>query len=389
MAQLGVNAYRFSIAWPRIQPNGNGTANPKGLDFYDRLVDALLAHGIQPFVTLFHWDLPQSLQDKGGWTSRETTDHFADYSAIVAERLGDRVENWITINEPMVAAMSGHFLGEHAPGLQDPIAALQAGHHLLLSHGKAVQALRASLPVSARIGITLNLNPVHPVSQTEADRLAAERTDTVLNQLFLNPILRGQYPEKIQQIFGPVFPLPENGDLETISTPLDFLGINYYSRAVIRSDPDFPFIQGVQVLPKGNEYSQMWEIYPPGMYEVLKRVWEDYHPPRIIVTENGVPVPDGVDFDERVRDYRRVRYLRDHLEQVHRAITDGVPVEGYFVWSLLDNFEWSFGYRMRFGLVYTDFETLGRTIKESGYWFSQVIRDNGLNARSSETYLPG
>ena len=389
MAKLGLNAYRFSIAWPRVQPNGNGAGNSKGLDFYDRLVDALLARNIQPYATLFHWDLPQHLQDNGGWASRDTTDYFAEYAAAVAERLGDRIKDWITINEPMIAAMSGHFLGEHAPGLQDPIVALQAGHHLLLSHGKAVQALRASLPKGARIGITLNLNPVHPASQAEADRQAAERTDTVLNQLFLEPLFRGQYPEEIRQIFGPIFPQSEPGDLETISAPLDFLGINYYSRAVIRNDPDFPFIQGIQVLPNGNEYSQMWEIYPPGMYEVLKRVWVDYHPRRIIVTENGVPVPDGVDFDERVRDYRRIRYLRDHLEQVHRAITDGVPVEGYFVWSLLDNFEWSFGYRMRFGLVYTDFENLRRTIKESGYWYSQVIRDNGLNPNSSETYFPG
>ncbi len=388
MAQLGLKAYRFSISWPRIQPDGSGEINPQGLDFYDRLVDALLAHDIRPFVTLFHWDLPQALQNKGGWTNRETTDHFAAFAAVVAQRLGDRVKDWITHNEPMVAAMSGHFLGEHAPGLQDPIAALQAGHHLLLSHGKAVQALRANLPQEARIGITLNLNPVHPASQADEDRLAAERMDIVLNQLFLEPLFHGNYPENVLQLFGPLFPSLETGDLETISAPLDFLGINYYSRAVVRNDPDFPFVQAIQVLPEGNEYSQMWEIYPPGMYETLKRVWDEYHPPRMIVTENGIPVPDGVDFDKRVRDYRRIRYLRDHLEQVHRAIADGMPVEGYFVWTLMDNFEWAFGYQMRFGLVFINFENLERIIKESGTWFSQVIRENGLNPRSSEPYLP-
>jgi len=388
MAQLGLKAYRFSIAWPRVQPDGKGIINLKGLDFYDHLVDALLAHDIQPFVTLFHWDLPQALQDEGGWTNRQTSDYFADYASTVAERLGDRVKDWITHNEPMVAALSGHFLGEHAPGLQDPIAALQASHHLLLSHGKAVQVLRAGLPADARIGITLNLSPVQPASQAEDDLLAAQRTDAVINRLFLDPVMLGRYPQEAIEIFGPIFPQPEPDDLKIISSPLDFLGINYYSRAVIRYDADFPFVQGIQVLPKGNEYSQMWEIYPPGIYETLMRVWQDYHPVKMIVTENGIPVADGIDFDERVRDYRRIRYLRDHLEQMHRAIAEGVPVEGYFIWSLLDNFEWAFGYRMRFGLVYTDFESLKRTIKQSGYWFSQVIRDNGLKPDTSETYLP-
>jgi beta-glucosidase len=379
MSDLGLKAYRFSIAWPRILPEGTGTVNPAGLDFYDRLVDALLAQGIEPFVTLYHWDLPQSLQDQGGWTSRDTTHHFAEYARIVAERLGDRVTYWATHNEPFVVAMLGHRTGEHAPGLQDPGAALRVAHHLLLSHGLAVEALRATLRRPGRVGIVLNLSPVHPASDSDDDRLATRRFDGVLNRMFLDPVLRGRYPDDTLEMFGPLFPEVQPGDLERIAVPLDFLGVNYYSRTIVQSDPDIPITQASRVQPQGSEYSQMWEIYPPGLYEVLTRVWADYQPENIFVTENGVCVPDGLDFDGQVRDIRRILYLWDHLAQVHRAIRDGIPTRGYFVWSLLDNFEWAFGYRMRFGLVYVDFDTQARTVKDSGRWYAQVIQENGLD----------
>jgi len=386
MAALGLKAYRFSISWPRVQPQGVGAVNDAGLDFYDRLVDSLLGQGIEPFVTLFHWDLPQALQDQGGWMNRATAARFADYGRVVGERLGDRVTSWITHNEPFVAAAAGHLTGEHAPGIQDPMAALQAGHLLLLSHGLAVEALRAATSRPLRIGITLNLNPVQPASDSDEDRRAAVRYDGAVNRLALDPLLLGHYPDDMLALFGLLFPTIKPGDLERIAAPLDFLGINYYSRAVVRNDPEGPLVEASQVQPEESEYSQMWEIHPPGMYELLTRVWSDYgkdHPQlRLLVTENGVPVPDGLDFDGRCRDYRRIRYLRDHIAQVHRALEAGVPLAGYFVWSLMDNFEWAHGYGMRFGLVYVDFETQARTMKDSGHWFGRVIRENGLDPQA-------
>ena len=378
MAELGLKAYRFSISWPRIFPEGVGEVNRKGLDFYSRLVDKLLAHGIEPFVTLYHWDLPQALQDRGGWPSRDTAYAFAHYAETVAGELGDRVSFWITHNEPFVAALIGHFTGEHAPGIQDPSAAFSAAHHLLLSHGLAAQAIRAAASRKPEVGIVLNLHPVHPASPSEEDQLAARRFDGIINRMFLDPIFRGKYPEDIVELLGFLLPEIRPGDMETISVPIDFIGINYYTRSVARFDPEFPLIQASQIHPEGNEYSQMWEIYPPGIYEIVTRVWKEYDPNSIFLTENGVPVPDGVDFDGRVRDERRIRYLKNHLIHLHRAISEGAPVRGYFVWSLLDNFEWAYGYSMRFGLVYVDYPTQKRIIKDSGRWYAQVIRENGL-----------
>ncbi len=378
MAELGLKAYRFSISWPRIFPEGVGEVNRKGLDFYSRLVDKLLAHGIEPFVTLYHWDLPQALQDRGGWPSRDTAYAFAHYAETVAGELGDRVSFWITHNEPFVAALIGHFTGEHAPGIQDPSAAFSAAHHLLLSHGLAAQAIRAAASRKPEVGIVLNLHPVHPASPSEEDQLAARRFDGIINRMFLDPIFRGKYPEDIVELLGFLLPEIRPGDMETISVPIDFIGINYYTRSVARFDPEFPLIQASQIHPEGNEYSQMWEIYPPGIYEIVTRVWKEYNPNSIFLTENGVPVPDGVDFDGRVRDERRIRYLKNHLIHLHRAISEGAPVRGYFVWSLLDNFEWAYGYSMRFGLVYVDYPTQKRIIKDSGRWYAQVIRENGL-----------
>ncbi|MCL4560235.1 MAG: GH1 family beta-glucosidase [Chloroflexi bacterium] len=378
MRDLGLNTYRFSISWPRVFSEGAGQVNPAGLAFYDRLVDGLLENHIQPMVTLYHYDLPQALHNQGGWVNRKVAQYFGDYAHEVAHKLGDRVTHWITHNEPWVVAFLGYFTGQHAPGIQDPVAALQVTHHLLLSHGYAVEAIRSEQRQPGKIGIALNLSPIYPASENEEDLQAALRIDSLQNRLTLDPLFRGAYPEDLKQRLGDLFPSVPPEDLKVISTPIDFLGINYYTRQVVRSDPDFPLFQGVPTMPSGNEYSQMWEIYPRGIYDLLSRVWSDYHPASIIVTENGVPVPDGLDFDERVRDYRRIRYLSDHLQEVYRAIQDQVPVGGYLVWSLLDNFEWALGYDMRFGLVYVDFETKKRKIKDSGYWFKQVIANNGL-----------
>lgn len=383
MHELGLQAYCFSIAWTRVQPDGYGKVNPAGLDFYQRLVDGLLELGIQPWLMLYHWDLPLALQERGGWAERDTAFRFADYAHIIARHLGDRVRYWVTHNEPAVIAFLGHFTGEHAPGIQDPVIALRAAHHVLLSHGYGVQALRAILPASAQLGIILNLYPVYPASDSLEDQQAAQLYDAVQNRLFLDALLRGQYPADLLHHFTGLFPEAHEGDLETISEPMDFLGINYYTRAVVRYAQNSLPLQAELVYPEGNEYSQMWEIYPQGLYDLLIRLHVDYRdaplcPVDWYITENGVPVPDGVDFDGRVRDERRIRFLRRHLRALHRAIQAGVPIRGYFHWSLLDNFEWAYGYRMRFGLIYVDWETQQRIIKDSGRFYAEVIRRNAL-----------
>jgi beta-glucosidase len=378
MKELGLNAYRFSVSWPRVLPSGTGKVNPAGLDFYDRLVDELLANKIEPYLCLFHWDLPQALQDKGGWPNRETAYAFAEYARIMTERLSDRVRVWMTHNEPWVAAMAGHFAGEHAPGMKDPGAGFKAMHHIFLSHGLAAEAIRASARQPVKIGITLNLNPVHPASDSKKDLKAAKWMDIGLNRLQLDPFLKGTTPVR-EFAIGRLFNIKtiKAGDLEKMRN-LDLLGLNYYTRTVVKSDPKIPLIGASQIQPVGNEYSGMWEIYPQGIYEMLVRIWKDYQPKcEIMVTENGVPVPDGLDFDGRVRDERRIRYLQNHIAQVRRAMDEGVPVKGYFHWSLMDNFEWALGYGPRFGLVYVDYKTLKRTIKDSGRWFADVIRNHG------------
>jgi len=392
MKEIGLQVYRFSTSWTRVLPYGTGAINQPGLDFYDRLVDELLGNQIEPYVCLSHFDLPQALQDKGGWPNRDTAYAFAEYARLMADHLSDRVRVWVTHNEPWVSAMAGHFSGEHAPGIKDPVTGFKAMHHLFLSHGLAAEAMRASAKQPIKVGITLNLNPVHPASDSKKDRAAAQRMDTALNRLQLDPFLRGTSP--LQEFtLGKVLSksIIKPGDLEKIHT-LDLLGVNYYTRTVAKHDPKFPVVNAVQTQPVGNEYSGMWEIYPEGLFELLTRIWKDYFPsqhegeqpgvsrmPEIMVTENGVPVPDGLDFDGRVRDERRIRYLRNHLYQVQRAIQAGVPVKGYFHWSLMDNFEWALGYAPRFGLIYVDYETLKRTIKDSGHWFAGVIQKNGFD----------
>ncbi|HQF62352.1 MAG TPA: GH1 family beta-glucosidase [Anaerolineaceae bacterium] len=382
MASLGLKAYRFSVAWPRILPEGTGRVNAAGLDFYDRLVDGLLEQGIDPYLTLYHWDLPQILEDQGGWPDRKIVDAFVEYSTVVARRLGDRVKHWITHNEPICTSLLGYFWGIHAPGIQNPASALAAAYHVILSHGAAVQALRSILPADDQVGITINLTPAYPATDTAEDCEAARRYDTYINRLFLDPVLLGSYPSEVLDLFTVLGLTVSPDDLKTMSTPIDFLGINYYTRSVLRNDPSVTFLQADQVNPVGNEYSQMWEIYPQGLYDLLTRVWRDYGPAqphlRLLMTENGICVPDDVDYDHRVRDERRIRYLEGHIGQIWQAIQAGVPMDGYFHWSLLDNFEWSYGYRMRFGMVFTDFDTQERIVKDSGHWYADVIKRNGL-----------
>jgi beta-glucosidase len=377
LRDLGVNAYRFSIAWPRVLPEGRGRVNAAGLDFYERLVDALLAAGIEPYPTLYHWDLPQALQDQGGWPERDTASAFSDYAAIVAQRLGDRVRRWTTHNEPMVVSVFGHFWGTHAPGVKDPRAALQTAHHLLLSHGLAAQAIRASTAGSVQVGIALNLQPVDPLNDTAEDQAAAVRFDGFVNRWFLDPLFRGAYPEDLLARVGPLAPSIQPGDLQTMRVPLDFLGVNYYSRVLVRHAPEEPILQAAQVEPRDVERSLMWEIYPQGLGRLLDRVAQEYQPREILITENGLPLEDAPKAGGEVDDAPRIDFLRRHLEEVSRALGRGVPVRGYFVWSLLDNFEWALGYRMRFGLVHVDFATQRRTPKASVTWYRKVIEASG------------
>ncbi len=379
MRELGLRAYRFSISWPRVLPEGKGKVNRPGLDFYDRLVDALLAAGIQPFITLYHWDLPQALQEEGGWPARDTARRFADYADVVSRRLGDRVHHWITLNEPWVAAYAGYGNGYHAPGIRNPLAAIQATHHFLLAHGLAVPILRGNGDAATRVGITLNLAPVHPASDRSADEDAARRYDGFLNRWFLDPLFHGRYPEDMLDLLGAALPDGYQGDMETIAAPVDFLGVNNYTRTVVADDPESPVVETREVKPHGRPYTEMgWEVYPEGLYEILTRVHRDYAPPSLYVTENGAAFADQVSADGRVHDPQRVDYLREYIAQAHRAVEEGVPLKGYFVWTLLDNFEWAYGYSKRFGIVYVDFATQERIIKDSGYWYREVIAENGV-----------
>jgi len=388
MAGLGVGWYRFSLAWPRLQPDGRGALNQAGVDFYSRLVDALLAKDIQPWVTLYHWDLPQVLQDEGGWPLRDTAERFAEYASAVYERLHDRVTLWTTLNEPWVSAFLGHATGQHAPGLQDPEAALRAAHHLMLGHGRAIEAMRAQGDADSTFGITLSMSPIDAASDDPADLDAARRADGLTNRLFLDPLLRGGYPadvlEDVREVTAGAY--VQSGDEECINAPLDFLGINYYYRTVVRAgtaarDETSVWVGSGDIEPvsRGLTQTEMgWEIDPEGLYDLLTRVARDYPGVPLYVTENGAAIADEKGPDGEVHDPARVAYLDAHFRAAHRAIADGVDLRGYFVWSLLDNFEWSFGYSRRFGLIHVDFDTLERTPKDSARWYAEVTRANGL-----------
>ena len=377
MRQLGVNAYRFSIAWPRIMPRGSGAVNKAGIDFYSRLVDTLLEAGVTPFATLFHWDLPQALQVRGGFASRDITGWFADYAGVVADKLGDRLKHFITLNEPQVFAVYGHVTGEHAPGLTDFGVYAKVAHHLGLAHGRAVEAIRAARS-DAGIGTALQLVPMHPVNDSEADHAAAARLDAFFNRFYLDSILHGRYPDEVLPLMHDLGMPVQEGDMQVIAQPLDFIGLNNYTRAFVRATPELPGLGAALVdnhRVRGATYTEMgWEVYPEGIYEWLTRLRRDYGNPVVYVTENGGAFPDELTHAGKVHDDDRVDLLRGYLGQVHRAMQDGAKVRGYFVWSLLDNFEWTFGYGKRFGLVHVDFATQQRTLKDSARFYREVIR---------------
>jgi beta-glucosidase len=368
MRELGLNAYRFSIAWPRILPEGRGRPNTAGLDFYDRFVDELLANGIEPFVTLYHWDLPQALEDRGGWPIRDTVEAFAEYVEVVAERLGDRVSRWITQNEPWVVAWLGYGSGQHAPGRRSTADAIAAAHHVLLSHGRAVEVLRRHVP-GADVGITVDVIPTHPLTDSAADIAATRLEDGQRNRWILDPVLRGSYPEDVLPHYEQFLPEGTLDDLPAIAAPIDLLGVNYYRRHVVRANGSKPVV----VEPANAEFTEMgWEIYPDGLYELLMHLHTEYETPPLHVTENGAAFTDRRQ-NGSVDDPARTSYIETHLAAIARAIEDGAPVQGYFVWSLLDNFEWALGYSKRFGIVFVDYETLERVPKASYRWYRDFI----------------
>ena len=388
MTDLGVDAYRFSIAWTRVLPDGKGAVNVAGLGFYDRLVDALLASGIEPLVTLYHWDLPQGLQDRGGWPERRTAHAFARYSDVVSARLGDRVTRWITHNEPWVASFAGHLEGVHAPGATDWTAALRSAHHLLLSHGLAVPLIRANSP-RAEVGIALDCRPSRPASEDPANAAAQRHFDGFRNRWFFDPVFGRGYPEDVVaeyrrrgRLDGGQSGFEEPGDAEAIGAPLDFLGINYYTSLAVGADRDETEDTGVAPgAPALSGHTEMgWPITPHALTEFLERVHREYAPRRILITENGASFSDGPDSNGAVRDTRRIDYMAQHIAAVAAAIDRGVPVTGYAAWSLLDNLEWSLGFSQRFGLVWVDHGTGARIPKASFGWYRGVIARNGLDA---------
>ena len=403
MAELGLQAYRFSIAWPRIQPTGEGPVEHRGLDFYSRLVDTLLQYGIQPVATLYHWDLPQALADRGGWPARHTARAFGDYASIVADTLGDRVSSWTTLNEPWCSAYLGYASGVHAPGETDTAQALRAAHHLNLAHGLGVQALRAALPAQAQIGVTLNLALVRPDSDSAEDLDAARSVDALSNRIFLEPMLAGRYPADLladtERRTDWSFVQPT--DLSDIHQPLDFLGVNYYAPTVVAAADDqtragltrrwvndpqstdgpsiYPGSDWAVAVPQPAPHTDMgWPVDASGLTELLVRVHRDYPDLPLLITENGAAYPDVLEPDGTVHDADRITYLADHLRAVRAAIDAGVDIRGYFVWSLMDNFEWAWGYSKRFGIVHVDYETFQRRPKDSAHWYAAVARSNAV-----------
>jgi beta-glucosidase len=376
MRDLGIESYRFSLAWPRVLPTGEGRVNQAGLDFYRRLVDGLLERGIEPMATLYHWDLPQALQDRGGWQDRDTCARLAEYATVVGEALGDRVGQWITHNEPWVTAFLGHAEGTKAPGLRHWPTAIRVSHHLLLSHGLALAALRAVLPATAEVGIALNPAPVRPAQQTPADVAAARRLDGHLNRWFLDPLRLGRYPDDMlalyEEHFGPLDLGPDD-DLAVIAAPIDFLGVNYYNPHTVSDAPDVAPLGLRHVEGPGPRTAMGWEVDPDGLLELLLRLRRDYGELPIAITENGAAFDDVVTADGSVDDGERVAYLEAHLAAVAQASGSGIDVRRYYLWTLLDNFEWEEGYRKRFGIVHVDFETLERTPKRSARWYSEYM----------------
>lgn len=389
MSRLGIQTYRFSVAWPRVIPNGRGPVSEAGLDFYRRLVDGLLERGIAPLVTLYHWDLPQALDDEGGWLSRDTVDAYVDYAALVAEALGDRVPSFTTFNEPWCSAFLGYASGDHAPGHTDAGEAFRVAHHLNLAHARAVSALRCVLPSSAAISLTLNVHQVYPASDDPADRRATEHVDLISNRIFLDPALGHGYPDALVDTTRTItdWSFVEAGDIGALHAPIDGLGINYYTSALI-ADPASPAgrqahlawpgtTKAVSLAPDGELTGIGWRITPGALTDLLRRIAADAPTMPLTIHENGAAYDVAV-IDGLVDDTDRIRYLDAHLRALHDAITAGVDVRGYMLWSFLDNFEWAWGYSQRFGIVHVDFDTLARTPKASADWYAGVIAANGL-----------
>jgi beta-glucosidase len=393
LADLGIPAYRFSVSWPRVQPGGEGAVSGSGLDFYRRLVDELLEHGIEPVVTLYHWDLPQELEDRGGWPVRATAERFAAYADVVGAALGDRVRRWVTVNEPWCAAMLGYAGGIHAPGRVEPGASVAAAHHLLLGHGLAVDALRSRVAAPGdpdrpvEIGITVNPYPVVAAGDRPEDHDAARRIDGLANRIWYDPVLLGRYPDDVLEDVARVSDLSHvrDGDLEVISRPIDALGLNYYRPYLVRHErgasavSEWPGSPDVRLLdPDATPTANGWAVEPQGLYDALVRVTEDYDPPPLYIHENGGAFPDRADADGYVDDQDRVAFLDGHLRACHDAIAAGVDLRGFFVWSFLDNFEWAEGYAHRFGIVHVDYATQRRTPKASAAWYAKVVASNEL-----------
>jgi beta-glucosidase len=386
MTRMNLNSYRFSIAWPRIFPSGSGSLNAKGIDYYGRLVDELLAAGIRPFPTLYHWDLPQALEDRGGWSNRDTAGRFADYAEAVVRSLGDRVTDWMIFNEPSIFTLMGYLIGIHAPGRRDPEAFLRSVHTVNLAQADAFRAMR-SRGADLRIGSAFNMSPCEPRGDAEADAAAAERWHGLINLLYLEPALNGRYPEAF--LGGP--PLERmgvlDGDLEQLRVPLDFLGINLYTRTLVAHSEDDPLGLGIHANPvgpmgadEGPKTDFGWEAWPDALYDMVMRITRDYDHPVIEITENGCSYADGPDANGVIHDQRRIDYFRGYLTALARAIEDGADVRGYHAWTLLDNFEWSEGFAQRFGLTWVDFASGDRTLKESGRWYGRVAAANGFDS---------
>ena len=382
MREIGLKAYRFSVSWPRILPDGRGRVNQKGLDFYGRLVDALLEAHIIPMPTLYHWELPQTLQDQGGWPARRVVEPFVELADAVSRALGDRVSHWMTHNEPWCTSFLSHQIGVHAPGWQDWPAAFAAAHHVLLSHGLAAAQIRANVP-HAEVGIAINFEPASPASDSPADYHAARLWDGYFSRWFVDPLFGRLYPADMvdhytrsgQLLNGLDF--VQEGDMATIAAPLDFFGVNYYTRHIAQAQESLDDYRSLH--NPDAEYTAMgWEVHPDSFYGLLNRLHFEYRPRKIFVTENGCSYLDEPDEKGRVADTRRIAYLQAHLEAAHRAIQNGVPLTGYLQWSLLDNYEWAEGYSQRFGIVHVDYATQKRTLKDSAFWYRNVIAQNGL-----------
>lgn len=380
MKELKLKSYCFSISWPRIFPEGTNQVNIKGLDFYKRLINELVDNGIQPCVTLYHWDLPQKLQDIGGWSNRDVTEYYREYAALMFKEFGDLVNIWITHNEPWTVAFLGHWQGHLAPGITDFSTALLVSYNLLLSHGKTVKTYR-EMNQNGKIGISLNMSPVYPATQNNEDKIAGKRYDGFLNRWFADPIFKGAFPQDMIEWYADKVVLPDirKEDLKVMSTPIDFLGLNYYDPSCIKYHFNkWPLDFDYADMNIDNTTDSGWPIYPEGLYDYLTKLHRDYNGIKIMITENGAYFNDYVTKDGKIIDEKRLNFIQSHLKQAHRAICEGVNLEGYYVWSLMDNLEWQFGYKPRFGIIYIDYKTQKRIIKKSGCWYREVIRNNGF-----------